>query len=53
MKARIKTKYEYMSYLEMSEIARVNKIWMVALNQEFEFGAGRLLRSGCCKCKMV
>lgn len=44
MKARIKTKYDYMSYLEMSEIARVNKIWMVALNQELGIGAERLLR---------
>lgn len=44
MKARVKTKYDYLSYLETSEIARVNKIWMVALNQELGIGAERLLR---------
>ena len=43
MKAHVKTAQEKASLLEKSEIMRINKIWMIALNQEFCFGKKRLL----------
>ena len=44
MKARVQTKLDKLSLLEKIEIARVNKLWYIALNQEFGFGKKRLER---------
>ena len=42
MKAHVKSQQEKVSFLEKSEIMRINKIWMIALNQKFGFAAKRL-----------
>lgn len=43
MKARVKTPRQKYLELEKREIARINKIWMTALNQVYGFGEKRLL----------
>lgn len=52
MKAHVKTKQEKLSMLEAVEVMRINKVWMIALNQEFGFAAERLSRAFAAVCKI-
>lgn len=52
MKAHVKTQQEKLSLLETSEIIRINKVWMLALNQKFGFAAKRLVDAYIEVCKI-
>lgn len=43
MKARVKTDLEKLSWLERSEIMRINKIWMIALHNKLNYGQNGLM----------
>ena len=51
MKAHVQSKQEKLSLLEKEEIMRINKIWMLTLNQVFGFGAERLVKAFSAVCK--
>lgn len=52
MKAHVQTQQEKLSLLEKAETMRINKVWMMALNQKFGFAAKRLVDAYIEVCKI-
>lgn len=53
MKARVKTDLEKLSWLERSEIMRINKIWMIALHNKLNYGQNGLMNVYSEVCKIA
>lgn len=53
MKARVKTELEKMSLLERMEIARINKIWMVAIHNHCHYAGNGIANVYAEACKIA